>query len=305
MKYVFGYAGIPGEAYDDIYRRRKSLVGENGNTEFEGVALTLGDAGSVLAKRDANVLLARFKERAVADRVNVVGTKSFAVIYVHPDQNGLVEFEERFFPTTLVFHICWKLEGSSKQERQRSVNELFDRLLKTTIRARDVLKALNKELVERANRTPLLLPLRNFRSNIFKAWLREVQFVLRAQENFVSAAAAISVEVKEFEKSYPLKHNGDPKSKRPCFFDDNDVEFHAPGKALHGLPHVAGNHPAGCVLAGYRRLGAPFHSAFHYDCRKRKKGNLKGDFFRCHIDVTESIEGDPHINIAPNDFIRV
>lgn len=305
MKYVFGYAGIPQEAYDNIYRRRKSLVGENSNTDFEGVALTHSSAVSSLENRDARVLLARFKDYAIVDKTNAVGTKAFAVIYVHPDPNGSIEFEEKFFPTTLVFHVHWKIEGGTKQERERSVNELFSLLLSTTIRARNVLKALNKELVERANKTPLLLPLRNFRSKRFKAWLKGFQTKIRTQENYVSAASAINDEIKEFEKIYPLKHNGDPKSKHLCFFDDNDVEFHAPGKALHGLPHAGGDHPVSCVLAGYRRLGAPFHSAFHYDCKKRKKGNLKGDFFRCHVEFTESIEGDPHLNIAPNDFIRV
>lgn len=305
MNFVFGYAGIPQEAYDEIYRRRKSLVGENSNTYFEGVSLSMGLAGSPLIVRDANVLLARFKDHALADRANAVSTKAFAVVYVYSDPASSAEFEAKFFPSTLVFPVFWKYDGSSKEKRQQSVNDLFKALLKRTIQARAVLVALNKELIERANRTPLLLPIRNFRSGHFNTWLKGVQSTLLEQEDYVSAATSISREVKSFEQRYPLKHNGDPKSKRPCFFDDNNVEFHAPGKALHGLPHVAGEHPTGCVLGGFRRLGAPFHAAFHYDCRKRRKGNLTGEFYRCHAQVTEPIEGDPHINIAPNDFIRV
>lgn len=301
MHFVFGYAGIPSEAYDYIYRMRKTLT--DGNIEFEGVSH--GRAGSAFEHRHANMLLQRFKERALKNRGNDQLSIGFAVIYVRSDPESTAKFEAAFFPSTLVFPVDWRLAGYRPDEISQSCKELFQLLLQATIRARIAIEALHKEVVERANRTPLLLPLRNFRSKQLRDWMRELQATLTSQQNVSTADSAIKAAAKRFEASHPLKMVEDPKRKHPCYLDDHDVEFHTPGKALHGLPHASDGHPVSCILGGYRRLGAPFNAAFHYDCVKGMRGNLTGLFYTCHEPEAAMMEGDRHINIAPNDFIRI
>lgn len=295
MHFVFGYAGIPSEAYDYIYRMRNTLT--NGNIEFEGVA------GTPYEPRHYIKLLHRFKEHTIKNRGN--GDIGFAVIYVRADPESTARFEEAFFPSTLVFPVDWHLEGYRPDEINQSCKRLFELLLQATIRARIAIEALRKEVVERANRTPLLLPLRNFRSEQLHNWVRELQGNVVSYQNASDADLAIKAAVKRFEAIYPLKKVEDSKRKQPCYLDDREVEFHAPGKALHGMPHATDDHLVSCILGGYRRLGAPFNPSFHYDCVKGKKSNLKGSFFGCHGTEAEVIEGNPHINIAPNDFCRI
>jgi hypothetical protein len=301
MHFVFGYAGIPSDAYDYIYRMRNSLTG--GNTEFEGIPL--GPRGSAFQTRHANALLGRFKDHAAKNRGNAVANSGFAVIYVRSDAVSSAEFEVAFFPSILVFSVEWQMTGATPEERGKSSKDLFRLLLEATIRARAALEALHKELIERANRTPLLLPLHNFRSKSLRGWMYALQTTLSEQTNYVNAAAAIGSAVKALEADYPPKKVEDPKRKRPCFLDDQEIEFHAPGKALHGLPHDSDDHPVRCILGGHRRLGAPFHAAFHYDCVKGQRGNIKGLFFSCHAHEARPMEGNPHLNIAPNDFVRI
>lgn len=301
MRFVFGYAGIPVGAYDYIYRMRKTLT--DNNVEFEGAIH--GKAGSPFEPRHANLFLARFKEHAIKSRGNDKWKIGFAVIYVRSDLESTAKFEEAFFPSTLVFPVDWHLTGRSPQEINQSCKELFDLLLQATIRARIAIEALHKEVVERANRTPLLLPIRNFRSKLLRSWMRELQTKLASQRDVSTADFTLKAAVKQFEARYPLVLVEGPKRLQPCYLDDHNVEYHTPGKALHGLPHATDGHPVSCILGAYRRLGAPFNAAFHYDCRKGRRGNLKGQFFTCHEVEAVPMEGDPHINIAPNDFIRI
>lgn len=294
MHFVFGYAGIPSEAYDYIYRMRNTLT--NGNIEFEGVS------GAPYESRHSKKLLHRFKEHTLKNRGSE--TVGFAVIYVRADDESTARFEESFFPSILVFPVDWHLEGCRPDEVNRSCKKLFDLLLEATIRARIAIEALHKEVVERANRTPLLLPLRNFRSKQLRDWVLGLQGTIVSQQNASDADLTIKVAVKRFEAIHPLKKVEDVRRKQPCYIDDHEVEFHTPGKALHGMPHAIDGHPVSCFLEGYRRLGAPFNPSFHYDCVKGTRGNLKGSFFGCHGTEAEMIEGNPHINIAPNDYCR-
>lgn len=300
MRFVFGYAGIPVEAYDYIYRKRNTLT--DNNVEFEGAVH--GKAGSPFEPRHANLFLARFKEYAIQNRGNDIPI-GFAVIYVRSDPASTARFEAEFFPSTLVFPVDWHLTGRRPQEINQSCKELFDLLLQATIRARIAIEALHKEVAERPNRTPLLLPIRNFRSKLLRSWMQELQTKLASQQDVSAADSTLKAAVKQFEARYPLVLVEDPQRLQRCYLDDHNVEYHTPGKALHGLPHAIDGHPISCILGAYRRLGAPYNAAFHYDCRKGRRGNLKGQFFTCHEVEAVPMEGDPHINIAPNDFIRI
>lgn len=309
MNFVFGYAGIPIEVFDGIKQLEKDLAsGVNTNTEII-FAKPLKPSEPVLSSFHIRSLQNKFKERTLEERDaikkgagDLISNIGFAVIYVRTDQKIDDEFEEAFFPSTLVFSVDWQLAGYQKQEINASKNELFRLLLKATNCARVAIEALHKEATECKNRTPLLLPLKNFHSKTLRSRLQELQFDLANQQGKAAIAATVKKTINLMKTDHPLKKVDDTKKKQPCFLDDRKIEFHSPGSALHGLPSPTEDHPVTCLLGGYRRLGAPFHAAFHYDCKKGG-GNLKGRFDSCHGEAG-NIEGDPHLNIAPNDFVR-
>lgn len=308
MHFVFGYAGIPAEFYDKIYQKRNTLTDKN--STFVGVALR--GKSNTLESYDSNKLLYSFKSHLIEHQRKQTEL-GFAVIYVRSNTPADEFFEKAFFPTSLVFPIDWNISGQTPEEINSSISDLFKLLLDATIRARNIIKALRKEVIERANRTPVLLPIKNFRSKHLNEWLINLQDKLIQLENSHQADTIVKHATKEFEASCPLKIVEDTKNKKqqPCYLDDNNVEFHSPGKALHGHPHDLhrlpddlNGHCITCIIGGYIRLGAPFNPAFHYDCRKGIRHNLKGNFYGCHEDAT-MMEGHPHINIAPNDFVRI
>ena len=310
MNFVFGYAGIPFEVFDDIKKLEKNLAsGVNTDTEVF-FAPPLTKSKPVLSPFHIKSLQKKFKERTLEERDAInkgagdhISNIGFAVIYVRTDQKNDDAFEDAFFPSTLVFPVDWKLTGYNKQKINESKTELFKQLLKVTIFARVAIEALHKEITECRNRTPLLLPIKNFHSKILRSRLQELQVDLAEQPDKVAIAAAVKKTINLIKTDHPLKKVEDSRKKQPCFLDDRGIEFHSPGSAQHGLPSPTENHPVACLLGGYRRLGAPFHAAFHYDCMKGARGNLKGSFHSCH-DEANIIEGKPHLNIAPNDFVR-
>jgi hypothetical protein len=163
---------------------------------------------------------------------------------------------------------------------------------------RKSIPVLKKELSEQDNRTPWLLPKRNFKSAALLPKLAEIQQRIGSGE---VASDVLGQAKKDFIQKHPFQRvDGNP---RACFVDGRGVEFHAPGKDRHGFARPGPEkHPLMCLVAGRRRLGAPYDRAFHYDCA-RGAGRLIGHFASCHAPPSR-IEGDPHLNIAPNDFVR-
>lgn len=293
MKYVFGYAGIPAEIFDEVYKKRSAFAG--GNVEFEGSALL---RGYTLDPNQGVKILTRLKDRAVLERFNADEKISYGVILVRPPGSDTSRFERVFFPSTFVYPVEWVLDQTDKRRVAQTKNELIELLRIASVKLKAILLAMNKELREKASRTSLLLPLRNFRSDYLCDHIQEVQAELLASDD---PTRTIQELVKAFEQLHPLKKIG--TKKRPCFVDDFEVEFHSPGSALHGLPRPTSEHRAECILNSLRRLGAQYNPAFHYDCMK---GNLlKGAFHDCHSQDAYQMTGKPHLNIAPNDFVRI
>jgi hypothetical protein len=102
------------------------------------------------------------------------------------------------------------------------------------------------------------------------------------------------------EVAHPFSSKGDTKG----FTDGSGVTFRSPGRALHGqLWEQAGEgHNEVCALNGHFRLGGPVGKGFHFDCTRAPR--LIGRFCNCH-DLEAEYEGKPHLNIAPNDYVRI
>jgi hypothetical protein len=311
MRFVFGYAGIPFDVFDDIKKKEKSLAsGENTELIF---LRPPKPSAPVFSESNVRFLQEKFKKITIEERESskspshYISDIGFSIIYVRKNQENQENnewFEDKFFPSTLVFSVDWNLTGCNTKEINESKNELLKLLLQATTNARETIKIIGKEITECRNRTPLLLPVKNFHSKALRSQLKTLQITLANQPDKVALASVVKETIDLIKTIHPLKKVENPKKKQPCFLDERDIEFHSPGSALHGLPRPQDNHPVSCLLGGYRRLGAPFHAAFHYDCVKGVRGNLKDSFYSCHEDAS-TIEGNPHLNISPNDFVRV
>lgn len=300
MRFVFAYAGITsGGAYDYVEKKKSSLTGLN--TEFIGCAH--GPRGSPFTRRHAEQVLQKFQDRAARD-IDATGFSKtgYAVIYVRADPESTARFEESFFPATLAVAVDWQQEGETPDARAASHQELLRRLVDASKRARNAIEVVHKELKEQSNKTPLLLPLRNFQSGVLCGTLKELQTQIVRETEQPKAHAVLKSLTKAFEHRHPRSPAA--RSSGRAFCDDRAIEFRAPGQAKHGVPSFGSEHPTpACLLGGFRRLGAPFHAAFHYDAQKNSPRPLKGKFCLCHGDFV-SREGAPHLNVAPNDFIR-
>ncbi len=306
LNFVFGYAGIPNEVYDSIIKMGQTLSGDKNTEVF--FAAPLKQTSPIINSSHINFLCNKFKAITL-DEISenkgdsgFVSAVGFAVIYVRSAQDNHDLFADAFFPSTLVLSVDWNLSGCNSKEINKSKNELFQLLLQATMRARMAIKMLHNEVTERRNRTPLLLPVKNFRSATLRNRLQSLQLNLAMAQTEAAITENIQKIVDLLKNDHPLKRIDN--TKMPCFLDDRKIEFHSPGSALHGLHRSSEEHPVGCLLGSYRRLGAPFHAAFHYDCKKGMRGNLKDLFCSCHEESESTFEGKPHLNIAPNDFVR-
>lgn len=295
MRFVFGYAGIPSEIYDSIYKSRLSITGQN--ADFEGTPG--GPFGTPLNKSHAIKLLHKLKDRATKETRQESENTAYAVVYVKNPYYSPTEFEQLFFPNTFIYPVEWEPDWSTTTSIQQSKNELAKKLREATSTLKPILHALKKEVTEKSNRTPLLLPTKNFKSDTFLNYLKELQCQLVTEGDPGEKIRQINT---SFERNHPMQRTDN--KQRPCFIDDAQIEFHSPGSARHGILRATPEHNAECILGGIRRLGAPYHPAFHYDCIKGK-GNLKGIFHNCHGEEPKAMEGKPHLNIAPNNFVRI
>lgn len=295
MRYVIGYAGIPAPAHVEFERSATKVCGQQ--THHLSAAL---DSKPQLryTQSHANHYLRKFAKLIEDDKQNKLEEVSFAIIYVQHDAQSTTEFAKCFFPSTLVIPVDWKMDQSSPTAQSISINLLIRQLADATHAAKQSLDVLKRLFREQTSRTPLLLPIRNFDSKCLFAELTALQAALPSAKDKEGAVKEREAIIKQSHPPQRLR-----SKKRDCFVDDRDIEFHPPGKARHAVARVADGHGESCLLAGRRRLGAPFLTAFHYDCEKGA-GNLRASLFNCH-GGPQDYEGAPHINIAPNDFVRV
>jgi len=293
MRFEFGFAGIPREYIDTVYRNTKSFCGE----DVAYVAETVKPIANYYRTKHAKFFIDHFENRLASDHHNALSDTAFAVIYVSTHIEAQ-DFARRLFPALITVPVEWTASGHNATTRGQSAQELIVLLRSAVLKLRVSLPVLKKELTEQVNRTPWLLPHLNFHSTALQRNLESIQ----ARIGYGDAASGVLGEAKrDFLLNHPFQRVGD--KVRACFVDDKGVEFHTPGRDRHGFARPGREkHPPMCLVAGRRRLGTPYDRAFHYDCA-RGSGRLRGEFVSCHV-APSQLEGDPHLNIAPNNFVR-
>jgi len=309
MDFILGYAGIPHEIYDAVYQRRRHITGDN--AEWVATSLASKNGAYTYSQSHANFFARNFHGRLANDHHNQLKDTAFGLIVIGHDEASTQTFEESFFPAIFCMRVTWEFLGTTDQSQKVSKNALIDALQKATRKLREAVPTVKKEVTQKDSSTPLLLPVKNFESKVLRKELAVLSSKLAEPGKQGNAI------LKKFTAAIELRHPRklvDYKS-RPCLTDDRDIEFHAPGKAAarHSLArpkkeekeHAADAHELKCLLAGRLRLGVPYDRVFHYDCQRGERNNLIANLFNCHGDNTEQLEGDPHINISPNDNVRV
>jgi hypothetical protein len=291
MKLAIGLAGIPSDMYDFVVSRKSSFLAPDDIF----ISRPFRKKGELrYTNGDANFFLHAYEKLLIDDHHNSSRDTGFALLYVQHD--GWRDFVSAFFPA--VFPLALRLEpfvhldGTSKATRR----QLADAMKTPVKKSRDIVARIKKEVTERDNRTPLLLPVRNFRSGVLKTKLLELQ------ENLAESAECTRLLenwVQDIERHHPLRRT---ESRSRCFVDDRNIEFHPPGRARHAFARPQKGHEPLCLISGRRRFGAPYDRAFHYDCINHV-GRVRDLFFGCH-EGEKRYEGSPHVNIAPNDFVR-
>lgn len=292
MRFVFGVAGVPPEFYEHVHARQQQIVRDN--SEFWGRPLS----GNVYTDPYAVSFLKYFANLVRNDHHDRLADTCFSVIYVQRDEISTQRFRDQLFPAILALSVAWEpTTDTRKQARAESANALIAAVAERIRVAKSGLSALSAEVRDRSNRTPLLLPIKNFRSESLVPMLTGVQEGISGAKNpgsFLRNAAG------QFEMDHRAEQDQDHLYQ---FRDDRRIAFKAPGRACHAFARPSLEHPDMCILSGRRRLGAPYNRAFHYDCLKKQNRLLTGDFYGCHEQAAHRL-GNPHLNIAPNDFVR-
>jgi len=297
VDYEIGFAGIPAEYQSEVQKQGGNIVGPGSSFWLKPFAETQ----YLYSKKYNDLFRRRFASLLRGDLHHALKDTAFIVVYIDYGDETTSAFVESAFPAFLTVPVQWAPVWGDDQLRRAALNELTRLLAGAAAVGKAAAEEMRKEVVERANRTPFLLPLKNFDSGHLKPTMQSLQASLGLG---VKPDATIRQHRTRFELQHAPVLDYSRTPARFYFEDARKVRFRAPGNDLHGQlrPYVEG-HPDSCVLGGLRRLGAPFHHSFHYDCTRVSQAVLKGTFFGCH-EAPSQETGKPHLNIAPNDFVR-
>ena len=290
LQHVFAFAGIPpGEVFDRVQSRLHA----------SNLSFFASPKKSDYSVGYARIFAKYFVKRIEEDHHNELSETAFSLICASRPTDQFLNY---FFPEFLTCHIDWQPDyNGTKMAIANSANRLYLSLLQECRRVADAQHGLHKELKERSNRTPLLLPFRNFEPSTISQLLVDTQTLLRTERD---TSQSIRNLANRFAQDYLHK----PQNEAPdAFLNTRNIVFKAPGKDRHGFARRTGeDHTEKCLLTSRRRLGAPFAPAFHWDCTRlhQPQKNLETRCFECHGEAQKEVEGHPHLNIAPNDYTR-
>ena len=246
-------------------------------------------------------LVEKLRTRESPERRSLLTNANLLLLYLDKGDGSESEIFATFGTEALVAPMkCPDLMNmplTTGNQRRKAANDLIREGKRAIGKAQTLLSIIAEEVSNRDNRTCLLLPPRNFGSEIDAVFdcVRNATLAGEEREEFKNRLRAVS-------RSLRMQRRGN----REYFVGRRGLVFKSPGKAgaRHGLaPHwnSPGDHDATCVIRGRLRFGASYDPEFHYDCEIPDNGNR--DFPNCH--GTKSVSRKrAHVNIAPNDNVR-
>jgi len=291
-------AGVPDEIRDAVLEQRGFIAGEASTSVKVG---RHGPAGTPYQARHIEEIIDVFKAHIDAEAEQDVGESGFAVIYVRNGNSDAV-LERALFPFLFLIPEEWTLIGYGKKELAQSKNQLVRPLHRRVAKVRESIDRLTAEFSEQAQRTPWLLPVRNFDSDCLCDSLRALQTEVMAAADGKARLTALG---EAFRRRHPPQRSTEGHHReRSYFVDDSGLMFKPPGHHLHGFHRPTADHTPICAIGGKRRLGAPYRRAFHYDCIRQEGKGTEAQLFSCHSTDRGTVKSEKNINIAPNDYTR-
>ena len=296
MKFAFAYLGVPSEIVDAVIKEAKFITGNNTVPYF----VKHGQHALGYRPHEATAVIDSFLPLIKQEGEKETGDVGLAAIYIRRGNSDRV-ITDRLFPFVLTVPIDWDFDMTDKKSVNQSKNDLVRRLNELGPIVRHALEEISRHLTEQRQRTPWLLPVRNFRSKYLRPALFYLQEACMTQAQTADLIAQLG---DEFRQRHPMQKTQEGMGhERRYFVDDSGLQFRPPGRDLHGFHKPSEGHNSICELSSRRRLGAPYHRAFHYDCSKGN-GATQANLHSCHSDNLATVYSEKHINIASNDYTR-
>jgi hypothetical protein len=236
----------------------------------------------------------------LAERISELNPREDAavlLVYVAYEGEATLGFLKRFFPFALAAPLDpFYPDRFPKHERRKALRNYVDNMKTVVERLRGRAHVV-RDVFSGQNFTPLLLPLRNFHSDVLAAQIEELFYGLGTIED---PRDRLERSKQAILAQHPLHRLA---SHTPFFQDNRQLRFKSPGKNRHGMARLIGEgHDHRCLIGARVRLGGPFDPLFHYDCEYERR-NVDKTYANCHGASAEPAV-KTHVNIAPSDAIR-
>lgn len=296
MRFFFLCAGIPTEIFEQVRKERTFIGGTSTTVEL---LPSVGAYGTPYTQQNIAKSLEAINARTTLDD-KLDAPPAYAVLYLRAGNDEALT--NALFPSIYTCAVEWDgLAGDSKMAISQAKNALVKAFEKQATVVRAALSELKREMQEQAQRTPWLLPVRNFQSKYLRTALSTVQLELIEADKKFDALKDLN---NRFRQAHPQRKQS---GNRSFFFDDSGLEFKPPGIHLHGFHHEKSGdsvHDLMCYVGSRRRLGVPYVKTFHYDCTRAGEKPVVANLCSCHSNEAVNKKAPKNFNIAPNDYTR-
>lgn len=286
MSYVLVVAGASVQTFDIVSKLSGSRLAPGG----EIVRLPLKGADAAYTAIYVRLLVEATSKCLLKRPENEPA--SVLLLYLSASNGSENLLLDAFFPMALPLPI--PVLDQVQQGPHMKRREIEKSIVEGAKKLRDIFpKVSDKTLV--ANLSPLLLPMRNFRSDALAQMLRELYLELGSH---ASPEHLIKEKVDWFKSRHPPTKA--PDGQQHCYTDGH-LFFKSPGRHRHGFFRNSSKtaHQDDCILRARSRLGGSIPYTMHYDCTAQRQ--LAKAYPNCHCEATPP--KDTHVNIGPSDFI--
>ncbi len=291
MKTFVCLAGFPAAVID--------AIGQRPAARFTGAQDNLPIARAIREPYAYRFGMADFYLQELAKRITALKIKDEASVIVAYAAYGGAEMQ-RFLGTFFPFALCTPIEPfypdqAPKAGRRSTLLRHVD-AIETAVADVQAKARVVRDTFSGQPMSPLLLPLRNFRSDVVRPEVAALFDNLPADADPRSRLGAAS-------DAITIRHSLQRVNGTAFYEDDRQLRFKSPGTDRHGAARlVSEGHKTHCLINGRIRLGGPFDALFHYDC-DYLRGTVDRAYPNCH-DAIQAPAKATHANIAPSDAIR-
>jgi hypothetical protein len=286
VAYILVIAGSSGPTFDAVSRLSGSLLAPDGQVirlPLKGQDAVYTNSYVRLLIQETSKYLLRFPEH---EPVSVL------LLYLNAKNGSEKMLLDAFFPMALPLAIG--LMGESGQSQLYSANAIGKLVVEGAKRLRNIYPQVSDK-TQVANLSPLLLPIRNFRSDALSMMMKQLYYLLGTHH---SPADLLKEKIDQFKAIHPPMNP--PDSLQRCY-SDGYLYFKSPGRHRHGFFRNSpkSTHSDDCILKARSRLGGAIPYTLHYDCTPKQQ--LANTYPNCHcVPVAPKPN---HVNIGPSDYI--